>query len=54
MQTNAQQHPEVELLLSFKPKNNRTYSKKLGKKQAGLFLWDYMFNHSENDDENEK
>ena len=28
MQANAQQHPEVELLLSLTPKNNRTYSKK--------------------------
>ena len=34
--------------------NNRAYSKNQEKEQAGLFSWDYMINHSETDDENEK
>ena len=37
MQANAQQHPEVELLLSFTPKNNRTYSKKKEKNKWVCF-----------------
>ena len=59
-QTSAKQHPEVELLLLFtffimlSFKNNRTYSKRKGKENVCLYSWDYIFNHSENDDENEK
>ena len=46
MQGNAKQYPEVELL-----QNNRTYSKK---EKVCPYSWDYMINHSENNDENEK
>ena len=62
-QANAKQHPETELLLienyshsssMLSSKNIRIYSKKLAKEQVGLYSWDYMINHNENEDENEK
>ena len=40
-QPNAKQHPEVELLLSWK-------------ENVCLYSWDYIFNYSEKNDENEK
>ena len=54
---------KVELLLlenyshsssTFSSKNNRIYSKKLAKEQVGRYSWDYMINHNENQNENEK
>ena len=35
-------------------KNNRRYSKKQAKEQVHLYSWDYMINHNENEDQNEK
>ena len=62
-QANAKQHPETELLVlenysrsssTLSSKNNRICSKKLAKEQLGLYSWDYMINHNETEDENEK
>ena len=35
-------------------KNNRTYSKKQTKEQLCPYSWDYMTDHNENEEENEK
>ena len=62
-QANVKQHPDTELLLfenyfnsspTLSSKNNGTYSKKQAKGQVCLYSWDYMINHNENEDKNEK
>ena len=63
-QANAKQDPDAEFLLfenyshsssMLSCKNDRRYSKKKqAKKQACLYSWDYMINHNENEDQNEK
>ena len=62
-QANAKQHPEAELLLfedyshslsKLSSKNNWIYSKKKARERVCLYSWDYMINHNENKDENEK
>ena len=63
-QANAHQYqqPEAEILTfanyshsssTLSTKINRTYFKKISKKQVCLFSREYMINHSENEDENE-
>ena len=41
-------------LYTLSSRNNRRYSKKYAKKQASVYLWDYVINHNEKKDENEK
>ena len=62
-QANGKEHPEAELLIyenyshsssTLSSKNNKTYSKKYTKEEVCLYSWDYLINHNENEDENEK
>ena len=62
-QGNTKQPPEAELLLFEKyphsslrlsSKNNRIYSNKQAIEQVCLYSWDYLINHNENKEENEK